>query len=848
MRPPSDGDFAFDLLTTEEIKRKSNLLPILPLGLKVIINDNYDDFTTLAATTIISEADYILGKVSKNRPVGCYPGYSMLSKMGHNYARGLWVEINGLYGFYIQLSAISFTTKFIVSYLGAIFVGNYRQLCQTEIDWYSKQINVSDIVINNYFNEINKNIIFKKEIFVREKITQEHHTYIRPEEAILGSLLSSQEATRVKQGDIISIDKNSGCKLSTVVLHKLLTIDSVTEAMAATFLLYLNMVKSPLVKIFVKIILESNNLKDLVEKLKYEGRVAKQLQHFLRDDLNVIFELNVLVNRILDPVDWGKEANNRVDPKTYDVDPSAVYDISTRIFKTALLEGKVPRAAKWDDYWAQRWANMPTGSFVMSTDKFKEERLLFDNTARNKTTVLSAVKECKLNDLLNLQPGIFASTSTKYEWGKTRAIYGCDIESFLITDYAMRDAEDCLPSYFPVGKQATDDNVKRKIKQLASAIPLCYDYDDFNSQHSAGSMAMVIKAWMDVYAPYLSTDQLLSCHWVVKSVFNQTFRVNETNQEYRAKGTLFSGWRLTSLINTVLNRVYLETAGLTSLTLHSIHNGDDVLAAVEYFQQGVKLVNNAKNLGIRAQSTKMNYGTIGEFLRIDGLAKNPSSTQYITRACATSVHGRIESKEPRELEALLEATYERMTTLVTRGGDKDVIASISMRMFDTYANIFDTHKDVIHQYFLLHPIQGGRNKDALLQEKRLMKVQVSLDEEKAEKMANYMEYGAQDYINYLCGLYKIDKRKVDRMKIKSDNKKLLGIVKTTLKLVVEERKYIIAMRAIYKGWRTTTTTSNIAKARLLGLYNVSFTDKISKLLLNYIRDDDDPISLLNLMV
>lgn len=56
----------------------------------------------------------------------------------------------------------------------------------------------------------------------------------------------------------------------------------------------------------------------------------------------------------------------------------------------------------------------------------------------------------------NRVPMIYSSVSTKYEWGKVRALFGCDITSYLMADFPMGQAEECLPSYFPVGQKANE--------------------------------------------------------------------------------------------------------------------------------------------------------------------------------------------------------------------------------------------------------------------------------------------------------------------------------------------------------------------------------------------------------
>lgn len=130
-----------------------------------------------------------------------------------------------------------------------------------------------------------------------------------------------------------------------------------------------------------------------------------------------------------------------------------------------------------------------------------------------------------------------------------RALYGCDLESYRLTDFGFSDAENTLPSFMPTGKKATEENVTRILKSMQTGIPFCFDYDDFNSQHSILSMQTVMEAWLEVFCEDISEEQIVACKWAISSLEEMTFNVNGTN--YKAYATLFSGWRLTSFINTV---------------------------------------------------------------------------------------------------------------------------------------------------------------------------------------------------------------------------------------------------------------------------------------------------------
>jgi len=384
----------------------------------------------------------------------------------------------------------------------------------------------------------------------------------------------------------------------------------------------------------------------------------------------------VLRNRAFDTVDWNTERENRCDIKTVPISSADVYQRAARIFSMALKHGKRPQKFGWRDYWNIRWSRLPGGSVVSQYDDDKRLKASLPLEARIKSAWFSACPMEEHEQWYVRTPSIYASTSTKYEWGKVRALYGCDVTSFLHSDFAMANCEDVLPQYFPVGRAATEDNISAAMATFDETLPVCFDYDDFNSQHSNTSMTAVLMAWRDVFRPYLSREQVMSMDWTIDSINNVTVQFNELGQQVTTRGTLMSGWRLTSFMNTVLNRIYLEHAGMKDLVVYALHNGDDMFAGARNMADAVCLIKQAKARGIRAQVAKTNLGTIGEFLRVDTRAAQPSAKQYLSRSIATAAHGRVETSAPFDMCALISAHKERADAIITRGGNPYVVQAM----------------------------------------------------------------------------------------------------------------------------------------------------------------------------
>nr|GEV78275.1 hypothetical protein [Tanacetum cinerariifolium] len=167
--------------------------------------------------------------------------------------------------------------------------------------------------------------------------------------------------------------------------------------------------------------------------------------------------------------------------------------------------------------------------------------------------------------------------------------------------------EEVLKHNFSIGDESASVRVheclKRMLKQSES---FCYDFDDFNAQHSTELMQAVLIAYYNVFKLNMTEDQQRAMEWVIQSVKRMIINNNEgkVSDKYTTKGTLLSGWRLTTFMNTVLNYVYFK-----------------ISSALD--QQG-------------------------EFLRVEHKVDKEKGlwAQYLTREMATLAHSHIEIQAP----------------------------------------------------------------------------------------------------------------------------------------------------------------------------------------------------------
>jgi hypothetical protein len=348
-------------------------------------------------------------------------------------------------------------------------------------------------------------------------------------------------------------------------------------------------------------------------------------------------------------------------------------------------------------------------------------------------------------------PEVVGWPSIKYEWGKQRAIYGTDLTSYLLTDYAMPDAEDALSFIFPVGRTAKEEVVKARLA-LAGAIGVgvCFDYEDFNSQHSTQSMAEVLEAYADVFGATMHPEQRAAMDWVCLSIRKQTVNAD---QPYAACATLLSGWRLTTFVNTLLNYIYLQQCGALEPVLDSVHNGDDVLAYCSTVQGAVDMLRRADEAGIRAQAAKCVIGGIEEFLRVDRAATDPTGAQYLSRAIATAVHSRTEAREPETAYQQYASQRVRINELSQRGASYETCHTL--HRFNA-ANTARAFKMDMAQILLLegiHAVHGGLSDDPSLEP--VWEVTTSRDNDAVDYEAYEALPGVCDYARYLGTVFQL---------------------------------------------------------------------------------------------
>nr|VUD77425.1 RNA dependent RNA polymerase [Umbelopsis ramanniana virus 4] len=659
----------------------------------------------------------------------------------------------------------------------------------------------------------------------KAKISAEHHIHYTAEE--VWSTLDSAQRSKAE--------------------HALRITNEATTTMMGGVMLWLAMLPDELHKRFVNTdILDADTMVEFARRAKKLSVTAKSYQNIVEVDLRTVFEVDVLVNRDVGKVDWEGEKQNRVKPDTVNISKKTVYDEARKLFSRTDNTRLKPRKLKWEDFWKTRWQWSASGS-VHSQYAIDIQNLPKERELRNKFILLTQTPYREFDFYATRKPQIQAWSSVKYEWGKMRAIYGTDLTSYILAHYAFYNCEDTLPNEFPVGNKARPSYVSAKVGAiLKGRIPLCIDFEDFNSGHRNDSMEAVLQAYIDEFHEDLDPMQLSAAEWTKQSISATIVNDNMgTKTQYKTNGTLMSGWRLTTYMNSILNYIYTKLLTKdTESTYQSVHNGDDVLLGVRNFDIARRAVFNADKYNVRLQRSKCTFGGIAEFLRVDRVRGDFG--QYLSRNVATLMHARIESKLALSVVDLVEASEERLREFIQRGGSPKTAARLRSIAYDRYSKIYETDTATLYRIKYSHRVAGGIS-DGLG-----APIDQVINKDQVGRIAELPDYlpGIADYSNVLKKSLNLN------MEVSKIAKRIYSATLNAVKLertkvhteVPENIEQLKVYRALYKAHSDATDNAAFGKAILTGfVFDVLSRNDKANTLMGILYQSKDPMQLLKVI-
>jgi len=206
---------------------------------------------------------------------------------------------------------------------------------------------------------------------------------------------------------------------------------------------------------------------------------------------------------------------------------------------------------------------------------------------------------------------------------------------------------------------------KVKINDASGGVNVMLDYDDFNSHHSSNVMSWLFDELITVVGYPSDLGSKLS------NSFHNTY-LRSLGTHLHCKGTLMTGHRATSFVNSVLNAAYIRYAigEITYNNLYSMHVGDDVYMRLPSAAGADQILKSCIQLGCRLNASKQSVGRYtAEFLR---MAITPTGAYgYLCRSISSCVSGNWANDVRLNAREGLMSMISSCHALINRSGNVD---------------------------------------------------------------------------------------------------------------------------------------------------------------------------------
>nr|WMC21261.1 RdRp [Rhizopus stolonifer toti-like virus 1] len=387
-----------------------------------------------------------------------------------------------------------------------------------------------------------------------------------------------------------------------------------------------------------------------------------------------LVEGDTLQGRGVGSVDLREEATYRCDPEAVaqSVVNPPLSDLRQAI-RDILEEEINPDELMFqqlDLYWSGRWAWCVNGSHsrVLDRQGGLDTVNIFPGVDRIYRRMYAEAQE--IEPISSWDGEVYVSASEKLEHGKTRAIFACDTLSYFAFQHLLSGIEKSWRGRRVILDPGSQGHlgIANRILTLrkGGGVSVMLDYDDFNSAHSTQTMQVLFEELTTM----VGYDQALASN-LIRS-FERENIYCKGKYVGLAKGTLMSGHRATTFINSVLNAAYVRVAvGRAAYEdFKSVHVGDDIYICVPTHSHAAMLLTKTRELGCRMNPMKQSVGLVGaEFLRMG--IRDTHAIGYFARSVASAVSGNWVSEARLSPRDALRTAIATVHTLQNRSGYQD---------------------------------------------------------------------------------------------------------------------------------------------------------------------------------
>lgn len=450
-----------------------------------------------------------------------------------------------------------------------------------------------------------------------------------------------------------------------------------------------------------------------VETFKVFHNLIRVSKFFMNTEIDEkerqsLMYINLLVGKEDAEADWKKEIDDRTcdDPSPEHRSYNKELGLWTKTqywkdFTVALDEAYMRMGVKsdvsienYDDFYKNRYNWLTKGSIVYNDLDSSMKKYTVDlinevgevvnrtQTRHNKKSlfeVMDAINEMETPfELMNLTKMVTKMDECGHA---KRALFPGSLMHYMIFCYVLYFAEK-QGQVANVRLNATpDDDISYFETKMTGDIPrLLFDWTNFNAYHSMDEMAMVIDRLGDVVNG--PSDYKYFCRAIAELMYNMVFEDPEKNRHHLNRG-LYSGWRGTTWINTVLNAVYVKTAEMSYIKMYDEEpfryvdgGGDDLDAGLNNRYQGMRMLSVMKSMNFQSKEIKQMVDDKSEFFRITIDSKGAYASA--TRALAMFVNGKWEGSGQVPIQERIVAILDQIGKIVRRGFDNEFANSLAV--------------------------------------------------------------------------------------------------------------------------------------------------------------------------
>ncbi len=375
------------------------------------------------------------------------------------------------------------------------------------------------------------------------------------------------------------------------------------------------------------------------------------------------------------------------------------------LLSAAVPYGSVSALGPCQAVWQAFLSELTSGSSSQEIPRELKEAGIY-SWSKAKASILSSYRSLLLRAA---SPGLRGTAIVKYEpGGRNRPLLPSDDSDWLRWTLLLMWVENKLwriVSASPMKWDAADwvgFGISTRLATAAGAWLTASDFDDYNQLHTNEIMAGIA---MEIghHLAYASCDpqyELLAQRIADGILYN---KLNMPDGVMHTAYGLWSGWRSTSFINTLLNPIYnrLHSAKNGKWPLCSLFQGDDSVDVWDNGDAAIECLNQLDQDGFYAQHAKQMVSRRRlEFLRVmwrDGMCGQGS----LIRAISNSVSADLQSSEMCETLTMswlddFQRRLKRRGAVISRQL-KGIMRSVVARKISKFTNYRERHMRLSHK-------------------------------------------------------------------------------------------------------------------------------------------------------